>query len=237
MKNITKIFLLILLALPSYTFAFDVNLKPGSRGQEVEKVQRFLIQKGYLQTTNFGYFGLATQKAVKNFQKDNSLPQTGWWYSLTRTNAKKNAGESNTTTNINQSTISSDLPIVTNVCNHTTTTPSILLLSPNGGQSYLGGTTVNIAWKGCRLSQDAKIFIAYTNTNTLSPSQATLLTDNTGNFYFDNTGSANVVLPLFGNSNVLGVTAGYPGNYYIKVFVSNNQTIYDFSDQTVFLHD
>lgn len=83
-----KILLLILIAFPLSSFAFDVNLKPGSTGPEVTKIQKFLIEKGYLQTNSFGTYGPATKRAVMAFQKVSGLPQSGSWLNLTREKAK-----------------------------------------------------------------------------------------------------------------------------------------------------
>ena len=83
---------LLLLAVPSMTLAFDVNLKQGSRGEEVKKVQKFL---GVEET---GYFGVLTKKAVIAFQKEKGLPAFGFWYGMTRAEAKKGVEQVATST-------------------------------------------------------------------------------------------------------------------------------------------
>ena len=53
------------------------NLSFGSSDSEVSILQEMLYNGGYLSTTPNGYFGYATQFAVKNFQKDNGISATG----------------------------------------------------------------------------------------------------------------------------------------------------------------
>ena len=52
-------------------------LSVGSRGENVTKVQKRLIQYGYLSGSADGVFGEATRKAVLWFQKNNKLTQDG----------------------------------------------------------------------------------------------------------------------------------------------------------------
>ena len=49
----------------------------GDRGAEVKRYQRRLLRTGYLEGHADGVFGSATEKAVRNFQKDNKLQVTG----------------------------------------------------------------------------------------------------------------------------------------------------------------
>jgi len=50
-----------------------VNLRFGSKGSEVVKLQQALKNKGYYNSTIDGSFGRITERAVINFQKDNRL--------------------------------------------------------------------------------------------------------------------------------------------------------------------
>lgn len=62
---------------------FTTNLYRGIRSDEVKKLQTHLIGKGYtVQAT--GYYGTITETAVKKFQSDNGIPQTGTVGPLTR---------------------------------------------------------------------------------------------------------------------------------------------------------
>lgn len=63
---------------------FMRDLSFGSTGSDVEKLQRFLIGKGLLTTGIFGFYGPKTVAAVKDFQKQNNLPVTGYFGPMTR---------------------------------------------------------------------------------------------------------------------------------------------------------
>lgn len=73
----------LLVAVPFSAFAQvamtpSLSLSVGSQGTAVTVLQTVLIQKGYLASGSAtGYFGAATQAAVKAFQAANGLPQTG----------------------------------------------------------------------------------------------------------------------------------------------------------------
>lgn len=64
---------------------FAKNLRLGNRGEDVKSLQEFLIEKGYLNSTATGYFGPRTFQAVKSYQKEMKLPETGLVGVLTRT--------------------------------------------------------------------------------------------------------------------------------------------------------
>ncbi len=80
---------LLLLSTNSYAFASSCttltkNLSRGRTDSQVSELQQFLFDKGYLTTTPNGYFGTLTTVAVKKFQADNKLTQTGRVGPLTR---------------------------------------------------------------------------------------------------------------------------------------------------------
>lgn len=56
-----------------------------SSGEEVRILQVMLLEKGYMQGMATGYFGTLTLRAVKDFQKTNSITPTGFVGPLTRT--------------------------------------------------------------------------------------------------------------------------------------------------------
>lgn len=79
-----KVFLILVLFAFGTTTAWaqdcqfkDVVLKSGSKGEEVTKLQKFLVDQKLLKTNVFGTFGPATKKAVQVFQKNNKLKQSG----------------------------------------------------------------------------------------------------------------------------------------------------------------
>ena len=54
------------------------GMRLGDQGDQVKKVQSLLSKYGYLNAANAtGYYGEITEKAVKNFQKQNKLTQDG----------------------------------------------------------------------------------------------------------------------------------------------------------------
>lgn len=53
------------------------GLKSGSKGEEVTALQELLIQYGYMSGTASGKYDNATVKAVKDFQINNGLKETG----------------------------------------------------------------------------------------------------------------------------------------------------------------
>ncbi len=71
-------------------FIFTSDLKygdgrnGGSKSSDVMDLQDKLRQKGYLSVASTGYFGPATLKAVKKYQRDNGISQTGYIGEKTR---------------------------------------------------------------------------------------------------------------------------------------------------------
>jgi peptidoglycan hydrolase-like protein with peptidoglycan-binding domain len=55
-----------------------------NRNGEVSILQDFLQARGYLNTNSTGYFGLLTQRGLRNFQRDNGINATGYFGSITR---------------------------------------------------------------------------------------------------------------------------------------------------------
>lgn len=80
-----KLLTILTLLLPVFTYAdFQVNLKYGAKGDEVRELQEFLISEGHLTGTATGNFYSLTLKAVKEFQRVNNLPVTGYFGSMSR---------------------------------------------------------------------------------------------------------------------------------------------------------
>lgn len=78
---ISAITLISALSAVSATYAKDGELKKdlrlNMRDKEVISLQNELKKQGLLNTTATGFFGVKTEKAVKDFQKAHDLPQTG----------------------------------------------------------------------------------------------------------------------------------------------------------------
>jgi hypothetical protein len=69
----------------------EVNLQPGIRSVYVKKVQEALKSLGYLPSDLeiTEYLGPKTKEAIRNFQRANGLPTTGFWGPMTRAALKK----------------------------------------------------------------------------------------------------------------------------------------------------
>lgn len=76
MKKRTIALVLALALIPAIALAATV-LEVGSRGDDVTKVQKRLIQYGYMDGTADGRYGEATRDAVKYFQRKNGLTVDG----------------------------------------------------------------------------------------------------------------------------------------------------------------
>jgi len=58
-------------------FSLSRYLGPGDKGEDVLQLQKALAKLGLLSATPNGYYGLATAAAVKSFQSQKSIKQTG----------------------------------------------------------------------------------------------------------------------------------------------------------------
>ena len=57
--------------------ALPVYSQQGSRGTEVEEIQRVLKEWGLFNGEITGYFGTVTEEALRAYQRNNGLPETG----------------------------------------------------------------------------------------------------------------------------------------------------------------
>lgn len=77
-------------SVPASAAVFDSNLSFGSSGQEVVKLQEFLIDEGCFAGTATGNFFSITRKAVVCYQtKEGISPAAGYWGPLTRAKANE----------------------------------------------------------------------------------------------------------------------------------------------------
>jgi peptidoglycan hydrolase-like protein with peptidoglycan-binding domain len=60
----------------TYTYNYDLPLKPCDKGMGVESVQSQLVNEGF-QVDLDGYYGQGTETAVRQFQAAHGLPVTG----------------------------------------------------------------------------------------------------------------------------------------------------------------
>ena len=77
MKRLFALFLALCLSVLLPLSAFAAVLEVGSRGSDVTKVQKKLIQYGYMTGAADGRYGEKTRDAVLWFQKKNGLTQDG----------------------------------------------------------------------------------------------------------------------------------------------------------------
>lgn len=61
-----------------------INLRFGSRGDEVVKLQNFLIDQNLFNGNPTGYFGIKTLSSVRKFQKNNGITANGYVGKTTR---------------------------------------------------------------------------------------------------------------------------------------------------------
>lgn len=83
---------------------FAKHLKYGDgwrtgKGEAVKELQDKLKEKGYFKTDSTGYFGKMTREAVKKYQKDNNIINTGNAFNLTIGQLKKDFCKKNNNDN------------------------------------------------------------------------------------------------------------------------------------------
>jgi hypothetical protein len=71
-------------ALTNPIYFFTKSIKVGSRGNDVEKLQRLLEKHKLLRVTSYGYFGSATRAALIKYQKSIQVKATGVLDAATR---------------------------------------------------------------------------------------------------------------------------------------------------------
>jgi peptidoglycan hydrolase-like protein with peptidoglycan-binding domain len=133
----------------------DIN-----KNGEVSALQDFLQSEGYLNSEPTGYFGLLTFKAAKAFQKANGINPTGYVGPITRAKIQTLtcSGTVPTPTIPIPITPIPTVPGCTSGQNYNSMTgqkcaipipipTSLTVLSPNGGETWVKGTTQTIKWQ------------------------------------------------------------------------------------------
>lgn len=140
MNKYIKVLAVSLALIPIISFAsIEYNLKYGQKNPEVRELQDFLIDKGVLADgNNTGYFGLKTLKAVKQYQADNRIPNTGYVGNLTRgainaeletltaSSTEQEVAETGTSTLATSTPVVNSQPSITYIYNYPTTPESII---------------------------------------------------------------------------------------------------------------
>jgi peptidoglycan hydrolase-like protein with peptidoglycan-binding domain len=237
MKKYLILLVLVFTASPSdvsaQVYSFGTDLSVGASGVEVAHLQTFLINKGFdipavsSGISDKGYFGSQTRLAVMKYQSLLGLPSTGYVGPLTR--GKLNAVVSNQKPNSvklqNINNQSSGTGVV--VGNSTTSykildselrtdRPTVVVLSPNGGQTIKQGQTVTVQWSAYNIPSDATMNINLSNKNGVVGQIVTGLNPNTSQSYTWNTSS-----PIGTISTISGLIPAYiyPDKYKIDLEV------------------
>lgn len=132
---------------PSVGRGITVNLTLGSRGDDVVRLQNFLISKGYLTIATGvakGYFGPTTRTAVVKYQVANNLSEKeGYVGPITREK-------------INAEISGGNLP-----------TPVTQVLTPVSGSTVVQGKVLNISWSSILADRDGfQLVVGNTVTNS-----------------------------------------------------------------------
>ena len=138
------------------------------------------------------------------------------------------------TQNTNNTTSTSTVTACT-----TNSSPSITVLSPNGGEVYQAGKQITVKWTSCNLAKTTPIQILLQGNFSGGPwstspgSTFDLGSTGYGEGKLLNSGSATVVIPTQGSTQWSGYTPTMKyGNYY-KVYISQNLADYiDASDMS-----
>jgi hypothetical protein len=88
MKKTILISLFIASVIPAFA-SLDFNLKYGQKNDQVNELQEFLYDKGFLTVSPTSFFGVLTLKAVKEYQLSQGLPNTGFVGQMTRSAINK----------------------------------------------------------------------------------------------------------------------------------------------------
>ncbi|MES2623590.1 MAG: peptidoglycan-binding domain-containing protein [Patescibacteria group bacterium] len=142
---------------------FNSNSSIGARGQYVAEIQMHLINSGYVipaisnGSTATGYFGAQTAAALKRYQKNIGVAQTGMFDANTRNRMFALLCSKNqlppTTTTVTQT--------VTTTQTSTEQSSSMSIANPNGsGQKLVIGQPFTFIWQSRNVSATSTITIA-----------------------------------------------------------------------------
>ncbi len=162
-------FLIINSASASTTSCTDLSysLKQGARDAQtagsVTKLQTYLQQTNYLNTSPSGYFGAMTLKAVQKFQSDNSISPTGYVGPATK------AMLVNLTCTTTAVQPTPNTPTQSNnglTPNPSIATCSVKITSPYLNQRYdLNTDTISMSWNNVDCDPSAKFITVLTRTD------------------------------------------------------------------------
>jgi len=134
-------------------------LNVGSKGADVSALQKILKTKGFLSTNPTGYYGTLTRDAVKKYQKDANFINATGKVDANTISMIKNEQLISLNSNLSQKDISKlndikPLPPI-KIDPSDVNTPSITILSPNGGETFTGGQSITTTWKSVKSQTNA----------------------------------------------------------------------------------
>ncbi|MDO8676329.1 MAG: dockerin type I domain-containing protein [Candidatus Azambacteria bacterium] len=228
-------------ATQQWCYSFNVNLRVGDKGNEIIALQTVLAKDGTKSWEYKGYDGIfdeMTASAIVGFQQkyaDEILTPNGLKYGTgfvgpsTRAKLNKLYG-------CGVKVLPPITPPVTPIPTTTTspTTPSITVLSPNGGEVWYPGETHAIRWNNNNIGKDA-IYIYIYDSNISGNGSTNYITLNGQSVSGTQTatGSVGDSVGAYYNWTIPPLNqlpGGGSKNYKIRIDNASNPTISDSSD-------
>ncbi len=193
-------------------YKFTKPISPNAKGTDVINLQTLLRDNCYIEGVTGDTMDGPTVEALKNFQAANKIPTTGTFGPQTRAKATEIAS----------------MPAI---CVDSST-PQIVLRSPNGGEVYSGGQQITVLWNSKKISASSPTWVAlavYDANNVLLGNK--VITSNSS----VNDGQETITLPTLASiqqSNPAVFQNATFGNHF-KIIVNsttNNLPYQDYSD-------
>ncbi|NVN97373.1 peptidoglycan-binding protein [Candidatus Nomurabacteria bacterium] len=159
MKNKIIFIVLFLLTISyasissAYNFG-DVTLKNGSRGEAVMELQRFLNDNLNLGLIVDGKLGPKTIMVIKKWQINNELKPDGLIGEKTKIKMNSITDSHQNAQNIiinDKLNFVSEVNKLSDPACLSSSTPSIKIISPAGGEVYKAGDTIKVSWVNCNI--------------------------------------------------------------------------------------
>jgi|GEM_PF-3784103 len=202
-------------------FARDIKItKPLTRGNDILILQNLLKENGYFPSDAKldGVYGPVTVKALANFQKNNKLPESQTVNLATRNllngllnNSKSSSSSGNSSSNSRRSSGGT----TNNSNNRSASNTSIVLLSPNGGQTWYLGNSYNVTWRSTGVD---KVLLYGCNSSGSCQTLKNMSSDGVSNT---------------GSYTVKADDMPYTGSVKIRVSDANPRSVYDDSDDYI----
>ncbi|HRH31474.1 MAG TPA: peptidoglycan-binding protein, partial [Candidatus Paceibacterota bacterium] len=186
-------------------YSFSKYLSAGVKHADVTKLQKVLIENGYLaESSQTGVMDEATVLALKDFQEDNKVEMTGTLGPKTRAlvaAASRRLG-----------------PCAGNQ-------QKVIVKNPNGGEVYQAGQSITVKWKTCRIPANQNVRVDL----VVAPFPPTG-TNGVGLGNTRNDGREQFTLPAASAFN--GNPMSFGQNFKVSIWYPNGSTVspYDVSD-------